>query len=298
MILVEPAPYLPFMDPRRARLPGLVPLGRAEWIEVAPDYAAQMRRREELVAARRDAVLGALPEGAAPLRELLDTLLDLLAADGRWTVEGKGVTRPDGVRIALDRADPLATLARLVQEDLCLLVPDPASGEYKLVAGTLCFPSRWLLADKLGQPMTEIHVPVPHYDTTLARRVNRLFEAIQPGREVYRVNWMFHPTAELHLIPRLTDGLMRVPGPDGEMYLRTERQGLVRLPRTGAVVFSIKTSVSRFSSLAPEEARALSGAIRALAPEVVAYKGSEALREHAVRRLAEIAGRDAGGAAS
>nr|MDA3888584.1 DUF3445 domain-containing protein [Allgaiera sp.] len=46
--------------------------------------------------------------------------------------------------------------------------------------------------------------------------------------------------------------------PVGEApYLRSERQCLLRLPKTGAVVFSIHTYLLRTTDLTPEQAQAL-----------------------------------------
>jgi hypothetical protein len=50
--------------------------------------------------------------------------------------------------------------------------------EHVLTAAVLCFPASWHLADKIGRPLTTIHVPVKVYDETLARRVQRLFDGV------------------------------------------------------------------------------------------------------------------------
>ena len=36
-----------------------------------------------------------------------------------------------------------------------------ADGLYRLIGGVLCFPSSWVLRDKLGRPISEVHGPVP-----------------------------------------------------------------------------------------------------------------------------------------
>ncbi len=48
-----------------------------------------------------------------------------IAGNEGYRVKPDAMTGPDGVRVAIDRTDPVATLARLVQEDM--LIPD---GEY------------------------------------------------------------------------------------------------------------------------------------------------------------------------
>ena len=278
MIVLDHAPYAPFMQPRTARPPGLSPLDMAAWTVRLADYEAQMGYRRELLARAPEIVLGALPDGEEPALELLEMLLAHLG-------------RPRPLTLA-ERFCALTAIGRLVAEDFCLLLPevapDGASGEYRLVAAVLCFPSRWLLSEKLGRPLTIIHEPVPDYDEGLARRVNRVFETLRPDRPLVRVNWLVHPTPELHLAVGI--GQKRRPAdPSGPLYLRTERQTLVRLPRTGAVAFGIKTSVTPLECLAPDIARGLADALGELEPQTVAYRAGAALRDAAIARLREIA---------
>jgi len=220
-------------------LPGTRPLAPGDWLRRDEAYAGQMALRDRLVAERRDEVLGVLPEGCEAAAELLDMVLSELG------VEGEAWQRPDGVRVAIDRADPLATLGRLCQEDFALMLPgDP---EHWLAGGVVCFPSRWRLAEKLGRPLTGIHRPVAVYDDTLARRVQRLFDGVRAGQPIHRWNrlpyWdsaLFNPQSEP------ADGRAYEPRQGGERpYLRAERQVILRLPRTGAVVFSIHTWLVR-----------------------------------------------------
>ena len=113
-----------------------------------------------------------------------------------YVISAKEVRRPDGVRVPLDRADPMATLGHLVQEDLCLM--EKRGQQHVLTAAVLCFPASWRLADKIGRPLTAIHAPVAEYDDALARRVQRLFDGVQPGRPLWRFNALAMP------IPRCT----------------------------------------------------------------------------------------------
>ena len=280
MILLDDPPYTPFMEPRAARPPGLSPLDMREWTVRLPDFDAQMAYRRRLLAEQPDAVLGALHEGEEPALELLEMLLAHV-----------GARRPP---THAERFCALTAVGRLVAEDFCLLVPDPASGEYRLVAAVLCFPSRWLLSEKLGRPLTPIHDPVPGYADELARRVNRVFEALRPDRPLVRVNWTVQPTAELFL-PQSETVKSAGPAPaaplatSGPFYLRTERQTLVRLPRTGAVAFGIKTSVTPVDRLSPSVAAGLAQALRGLGEGMVAYKGGRARVDAATARLEEIA---------
>ncbi len=158
------------------------------------------------------------------------------------------------------------------------------------MAAVLCFPSRWLLSEKLGRPLTPIHSPVPGYAAEVARRVNRVFEALRADRPLVRVNWTVQPTPELFLPQSETvKSAGPAPATSGPFHLRTERQTLVRLPRTGAVAFGIKTSVTPVDRLSPAVAAGLAQALRGLGDGMVAYKGGRARVDAAIARLDEIA---------
>ncbi|MGF1552010.1 MAG: DUF3445 domain-containing protein [Paracoccaceae bacterium] len=285
-VLLAPAPYLPFLDPRQSRLPGIQPLDPAEWTVVHDDFAAQMRLRERLIEARADAVLATLPEGVAPAEELRAVLLDHLAGCPDYAAENGALVRPDGARVATS-GPAMAAIGRMAAEDWCVLTPDPEAGEYRLVAAVLCFPSRWSLAEKLGRPLTAIHDPVPDYDATLARRVNRLFEGIRPGRPLWRANWLVHDDPTLFQ-PSAKGDAGDAAGHDG-LYLRTERQTLARLPETEAVVFGIKTSVTPIEALGREARERLAALFAGLDEETIAFRHGRALHARLTARLAALA---------
>lgn len=274
MILLEPAPYTPFMDPRLGRPPGLMPLDMREWTVRHADFDAQMAYRRHLLAEKPDLVLGAIHEGEDPAEELLEMLLAHLG-------EARPLTNEE-------RFCQLTAIGRLVAEDFCLLVPDSVSGEYRLAAAVLCFPSRWMLSEKLGRPMTPIHDPVPGYAGDLEKRVNRVLEALRPDRPLVRVNWSVHATPELFL-PQSETATSGEHHPSERFYLRTERQTLVRLPRTEAIAFGIKTSVTPVERLSPTVACRLARALSGLGDGMVSYKGGRARIDAAIRRLGEIA---------
>lgn len=288
MIILDHAPYTPFDTPRTAGPPGLSPM--QDWIVLHDDYAAQMAYRAEILDRYPDVVLAYQDGADAAAAELLSLMMQHLSGRTDFAVSGEQVTRPDGVTVDIDAARPLETLNRLVAEDFCLMLPDHVGGEYRLQGAILCFPSRWLLAEKLGHPMTIIHDPVPEYDATLARRINRVFDALHADRPVVRVNWLIHTDPELFLpIGRHSKRVHRTEG-DGPLYLRTERQSLVRLPFSGAAAFGIKTSVTPVSALDPGMLTTLANAFEAKVEHDTADGDSTEDRRRTLSRLREMAG--------
>lgn len=221
-------------------LPGTRPLDPAEWLLTDEAHAGQMALRDRLIREHRGEVI-ALDDAATPAAaELLETVLESLIGRPGYVL-GEVVRRPDGVAVPCDRADPMATLGRLVQEDLCLL--EKRGDEHVLTGAVLCFPSRWMLAEKFRRPLVRIHEPVAPYDDNVARRVQRLFDGVKPGRPLWRVNLVPHHDPSLFQ-PVSETAKVRAEAADAP-YLRSERQCILRLPRTGAVVFSIHTTLVR-----------------------------------------------------
>jgi hypothetical protein len=275
------APYAPFLEPRTARPPGLSPLDPAEWLACDADYAPQMTQRDRLIAEQPDLVMAATEDAGDALEELRETVLSSLAARTEWRVGPDAVRRPDRETVPLD-TPTLPLIGRLLQEDMLLMAPgDP---EYRLIGGVLCFPSRWSFAEKLGRPLTEIHRIVPGYADELARRVNRVFDAVAVDRPLIRVNWAVHPTSALHQPKVKTPGAPAVPL-SGRFWLRTERQTLRRLPRSRAVAFGIKLSVTPLQALTPLQRAGLGVALRGLSADEIAYRGGAALHAAALEAL-------------
>ena len=254
--------FAPWAEPRHRRLPGIQPLDPGDWLRVDDAFAGQMALRDRLIA-RTPGAVHALEPGAEPAAaELLALVLEHLGRDGRYQLGPRSVRRPDGVEVALDARRPLLTLGRLVQADLCLM--EARGPEHVLTGAILCFPAGWSLDEKLGRPLTRIHGPVVDYDPGLAARVQRLFDGIQPGRPLWRANVLAYGDPAL-FAPRREAAPRPKPGGRAD-YIRSERQCLLRLPGTQAVVFSIHTAVVRRGALTPAQAAALAALHPAAAP--------------------------------
>lgn len=275
-ILHPELPIKVWMDPRLARMPGVVPLDRGEWLRPDAAYGPQMAERARLIGTREAEVHALLPQAFEAGRELHAMVAGMLPAYG-FTLAGGVWTCPDGRRVRDDAAAALLTLGRLVQDDLCLMQEGP-EGSHLLTGAILCFPAAWTLAQKIGRDLLRIHVPVPIYDETMARRVQRLFDAIRPENPLMRGNALDYADPALFQ-PRLeNDPRPRTPDEkrDERRYIRAEKQGLVRLPQSRAVVFSIRTHVVDRATLTPEEDRAFIAWRAAHSPGVVPVSGDEA----------------------
>ena len=171
---------------------------------------------------------------------------------------------------SIDRA------GRLVGEDVCLMEQRPELGVgYFLTAASVCFPSRWVLSEKIGTSLSAIHAPVPGFES-IAEATNRFFDAITIDRPAQRVNWtliddatLFQPASASRADSRTID-----PSRIGEtLHLRIERQTLRRLPRTGGVLFTIGTTVSPLTALSSDQRSDLASTLAQVGEQTQAYKG-------------------------
>lgn len=233
-ILQKTVPYNPLAA---VKLPGIQPLPAEGWLAADDAFAGQMAEREHLLSARREAVLQLAPGAIAAAQELLE-----VALNGIDPGAGAFAVRADGQRVAVDRQDPLGTLGRLTQQDFCLLQKPEGAAEHVLTGAVLCFPASWTLAEKFMRPLTGIHQPVDSYGSDVAARVQRLFDGVQAGRPLWRFNALWYQDPALFQ-PRSQFAPRDKSHGSRAGYLRTEKQMILRLPQTRAVVFAIHTRV-------------------------------------------------------
>ncbi|NOD46632.1 MULTISPECIES: DUF3445 domain-containing protein [unclassified Ruegeria] len=226
-------------------LPGIQPTTLEDWLHQDEAFSGQMQRREELLCDHRDDVLALDPQAEPAAQELLDMVLARV-----YPSAAEAVVRPDGATVLIDRSQPLDTLCKLVQEDFCIL--QKLGEEHVLTGAILCFPASWRLLEKFMRPLVDIHVPVQSYDANIAKRVQRLFDGIQPGRPLWRFNALWYEDSELFQ-PRSAHARREIPDRRENSFLRSERQTLLRLPETNAVVFSIHTYVLAAHAVAEME---------------------------------------------
>ena len=131
-------------------------------------------------------------------------------------------------------------LGRLVQNDFCIL--QKIGKQHVLTAAALCFPASWSLEEKFLKPLIDIHTPVKEYNDVIAKRVQRLFDGLQIDRPLWRFNALYYEDPHLFQ-PRRANQPRRKPTPNKANYYRSERQTLVKLPKSGAIIFGIHTFV-------------------------------------------------------
>jgi len=229
------AVYLPEQEQTAVARLGLHPLPDPDWLDIDSDFAQFHEHKLEQFKIRPQSVYGQLPGSETAVAELREALLQhLLAEHGSVYTRGNNCLRHDitGLEFRLP-AENLWQTSLWIQEDICLL--QQIDGEFRLTAASVCSPSNWHPADKLGCSLDSIHRPVPGFEERLSGRVDALFSALKPDKPLLRYNWSLQPGNELYWRDKLAPR-----DPMAAQYWRVERQTLRRLPETGALVFMIR----------------------------------------------------------
>ena len=264
-----PRAYVPHLDGPNLRM-GLAPMAVSNWLQVDRNWERYREHKLALGAADLARVYAQLPDADEAVAELSPLLRAHLLAHhaDHFQESGDGALchTPSGTPLAGSGRPSLFELSTWIQEDLLILQPHDDAA-YRLTAGSLCLPSRWSLAEKLGQPMHAIHAPVPELNPRLGDRIDRFLNHLRPEHPVERFNWSLQSDASLAEFPGADE-------PVDALHYRVERQTLRRLPTTGAIVFTVRIYVVPFEVIAsiPGAALQLRDDIAAMPAAFSAYK--------------------------
>ena len=183
----------------------------------------------------------------------------------------------------------MTTCARLVQDDLAIMFEKP-DGQYYFLAGCILLPGFWRLSDKFGLSLSDIHTSgdVPQYKEKLEKGMMNFFRRVQPHAPVLRNNYFLQADDGLgwsHTAPpedsdqppkKAWEPNARLR-PIDNVHFRSERQSFRRLPRSGGVVFTIRTYFEPITEIAKEPGvpGRLASGVRSWGDDVSKYKGKE-----------------------
>lgn len=146
---------------------------------------------------------------------------------------------------------PIISASRLTSDDLIIM--DKRDGEWTLVAATLCNPTFFDANYALGKDLSLLHGPIPTGNFDLSGRIARIFDNIPPDAVLERFNWTVQWSNQRYT-------------PDGEVlrqeslaapldlakemvHERVERQTIRLLPKTRAIVFTIRIRITNLWKL-------------------------------------------------
>ncbi|HWN97077.1 MAG TPA: heme-dependent oxidative N-demethylase subunit alpha family protein [Methylomirabilota bacterium] len=177
-------------------------------------------------------------------------------------------------------------LGEIWEPDFLLLHPD-ATGAFHLLGGCVAFPSSWSLEEKIGKPIEAIHGPVPGLNAQLGRSIHSFLGKLSAGETRLRHNWGLSRSPELNQHPNRALPRLDASVQLNEVWLRVERQALVRLPHTAGILFGIRIEMHPLTELRRDALAAarLVRALRTMRIETAVYKGLASSRERIIDLL-------------
>jgi len=181
--------------------------------------------------------------------------------------------------------------SRLVSDDLIIM--DKRDGVWTLVAATLCAPTFFNAQYAIGKSLSLLHDPIPSGDFDLSGRIARVFDNFAPDMVLERFNWTVQWCDERYTPngAKLREAAQNAQLNEAPnmLYERVERQTIRKLPKTGAVVFTIRIRLSKLSDLLQnkDEYIAFENAWKNAPQNVREYKKWATLERH-VTHLLEI----------
>lgn len=276
-------------------------------LDVDAAYEAELAERERIL--RRDpSRCTVLPHMRVAAWDALLTVLGELAAtyprqmslrrDGdtyRWRNDLLGVEQEFvlGEEDSLPH-DPLLFAGSQAQEDIVLL--DQREDALWADAGLVTFAADWSLGFDVGMRFLEIHGPVPRvHEERIITRAERFLMRLEAGQEYRRTNWTMTVDRRLDTSTETypewgRDRRLVVTDPalPDRLHLRVEVQHLLRLPRSGAILFLIRTYLLSLTDLArvPAWRSRFASVLAELPDDLTDYKGLSRYRDAAAHWLA------------
>lgn len=251
---VRRPPHRPWRDGPPRFTVGLTPIDAAHWLR--PDTETHVLTEKQARLNQPETCYRAAPEAFEAETE------------AAWAVAGAAGAPAPGTDA------PLADAARAVSDDLVVMIP--GGGEWRCGALVLTAPTFFSIDHAFGRGLDALHGPVPD-GAKLARRIGRVFEHLQPGQPLERFNWTLQAGAERFLpdaapMRALADRTDAADAAD-MLHVRVERQTVMKLERTGAVLFTIRICLDPVRALGGPDLDAIAAAWRDVSPEGRAYKG-------------------------
>ncbi|KAK2600117.1 hypothetical protein QQS21_005132 [Conoideocrella luteorostrata] len=265
---VKPIAYRPFKNMQHVAM-GIKKMPKAEWIRIDQGYLKRLDERNEIMDAYPAESIGSGPIVNPAIEELYEELMvrflpkrfpAMFSLTGR-TLLNRVTGKIYSVDLRqIDHDTMLRNLGENIEEDFYFMCPDD-KGDLCLEGWIACFPGGFLTTSRKGMSMRAIHQPVPGYEQRISKGADKTLARLRGWEFIERFNWSLQ-----------TDGpsLFRVDGNNyypelgqtipqteddvqiDQCYLRVEHQTLVRLPKSQAVIFCVRSYMTTLQEIKEE----------------------------------------------
>jgi hypothetical protein len=268
-------------------------------IDINEHYVSEMADRA--IVLKEDPLrCQALPHMMLAQWDFLELLMTSMARDyPQWfslTTEGDQwhwINKPLGIDQKFTFGDPstlpyepMEYMGRQCQGDFS--IQDQRDGQLWMDAGVITTQADWSLDFDVGMNFMEWHGPVPlAHDMKVFDRALKFLLNLQLGQPVRRLNWTMTINPRLDTSPENynkwgKDRTTVTPENVGDkVHLRVELQALWRLPRSNAILFSIRGYLIKMNELVtvPKWGRRMHRVLGSLPQELIDYKGITRYRD-------------------
>lgn len=276
---------------------GVRPLDLINWIEVDDKLSFYLKEKHRLMHEIPHKVWAGDFSSEAAQQEVLDLLVSHLHEHfpETYSKSGNEISIAGAPSVNLDDISkpPLLLAALLVQEDLVLMRKTPEG--WRLVAASLCFPSSWILREKIGKVMHDVHAPVPGFakGTRNAMMIERIFGNLQVDLPAERFNWSVYNDDALYHADRAGEHFPDRARGESDYFLRIEHQTLRKLPKSGDILFGIRIHIDPLEVLSNRADKRELGkefirTINEMSVDQATYKGLEEHREELINRITKV----------
>ncbi|KAL2006476.1 hypothetical protein VTN00DRAFT_9144 [Thermoascus crustaceus] len=265
-------------------------LDQRNWLTIDKNYMAEHQVRNDLLRNERSRVIQCLPESQEACKEALEEVVAFLCGrfPGMFEKKQRGgevtvLNKKTGEKFLFggksNEMEPLEIAVRLTMEDLSILMTNE-DGEYYLAASATLFPVGWSVNQRIGWTISQIHGPVPLWQQQVANSVSKFLARLTPQSPMERSNYFIEvrrPDEDLFSTLFRPEGLSEETNQlqPHDIIIRRERQTFRRLPRTGALVFGVKTTLTALDELSMQELENLGKEVESWPEDVGKYKGRD-----------------------
>ena len=255
---------------------GLRPIDKKDWLSLNNSDSIYIQNKHRLIQENIQEVYFVSEDFKQDIFDLAQLLQgDLIEQESGLQERLHLSLQETGIK-SINHDNALLVLSLLVEDDLVILRSEEDS--FKMIAGAVFSPSGWDLKSKQFLDINDIHSPVPHYDSLLAKRLNKILTKLPICIPFERHNWSIYGSEDLFQPPEIKQakGIDILSKEDIEsINIRIERQTLYKPENSNLILFSIRVrnypinEITENKSLGQNFYLALEG----LSEEMIEYKG-------------------------
>ena len=255
---------------------GLHPIDKKDWLSLNSSDSIYIQNKHRLIKENIQDVYFVSEDHKQDIFDLAISLQsDLIEQETELQERLDLALQETGIK-SIKHDNALLALSLLVEDDLVILRPEKDS--FKMIAGAVFSPSGWDLKGKQFLDINDIHSPVPHYNSLLAERLNKILTRLPICIPFERHNWSIYGSDDLFQPPeiKLANGIdIRSKEDIESINIRIERQTLYKPENLNLILFSIKVMNYPIKEITDNKSLGQNfySALQDLSAEMIEYKG-------------------------